>query len=130
MFKNIYETCPYCDDEVKIKKTGGNCPNCNHFVKPCSLCEMDVVNCGLCDKDKTGTYMKVATQIRCCTMDDVGENEGGYFTEIYYEKYSKTEWFDYVITHKDIKEEMENPTKHIAKYVDNLIKEIIKDKNY
>ncbi len=44
----IVEICPYCDTETKISSEGGYCEHCGKWVKPCSLCNMDKVNCNEC----------------------------------------------------------------------------------
>lgn len=37
----IYERCPYCENEVKIKYeiTPQQCPNCGKWICPCTLCK-------------------------------------------------------------------------------------------
>lgn len=42
------ELCPHCNEEVLINRKGGKCSVCGHFLKPCSLCDMDKVNCNEC----------------------------------------------------------------------------------
>ena len=44
----ITEYCPYCNDETEIEETGAVCSYCGHFLKPCSLCDMDKVKCNEC----------------------------------------------------------------------------------
>ena len=46
--EKIIEYCPYCNDEEEIEETGGICSGCGHFLKPCSLCDMDKVKCSEC----------------------------------------------------------------------------------
>ena len=42
------EFCPYCEQEVLINRNGEKCSVCGHFLKPCSLCDMDKVKCSEC----------------------------------------------------------------------------------
>ena len=46
----ITEYCPHCNDEVLINRNGEKCSGCGHFLKPCSLCDMDNVNCRDCEE--------------------------------------------------------------------------------
>ena len=46
--EKITEYCPYCNDETEIEETGAVCSYCGHFLKPCSLCDMDKVKCNEC----------------------------------------------------------------------------------
>ena len=46
----ITEYCPHCNDEVLINRKGEKCSGCGHFLKPCSLCDMDNVNCRDCEE--------------------------------------------------------------------------------
>lgn len=48
----IFEYCPHCNDEEEIKEIGGFCSGCGHFLKPCSLCDMDKVKCEDCKINK------------------------------------------------------------------------------
>lgn len=48
MENKIYEYCPYCNDESIIDKNGGICEHCGNYLKPCSLCNMNKVNCNKC----------------------------------------------------------------------------------
>lgn len=48
----IFEYCPFCNDESIIDEDGGNCKHCGKYLKPCSLCDMDKVNCNNCKFDK------------------------------------------------------------------------------
>ena len=48
----IFEYYSFCNDETEISKNGGVCEFCGHFLKPCSLCDMDKVNCNECKFDK------------------------------------------------------------------------------
>lgn len=43
-----YEFCPYCEEDVLIPTVGGYCDTCGVWLKPCSLCNMDKVNCNKC----------------------------------------------------------------------------------
>ena len=49
-----YELCPYCGEETQITEFGGKCKNCGRFLKPCSLCDMENVNCEKCKFDMKG----------------------------------------------------------------------------
>ena len=44
------EVCPNCNVEVLINRNGEKCEHCGKFIKPCSLCDMDNVNCRDCDE--------------------------------------------------------------------------------
>lgn len=47
------ELCPNCDNEVKIPNDRISlCPNCHTQIKPCSMCDMDSVECNHCKFDK------------------------------------------------------------------------------
>ena len=49
-FKNVYELCPSCANEVKLKANFEvqTCPNCGELIKPCALCkEMECTKCPL-----------------------------------------------------------------------------------
>lgn len=50
----ISELCPYCEHEVELenKFESQQCPNCNKIILPCSLCDMDKVNCSKCPIEK------------------------------------------------------------------------------
>lgn len=48
----IYEWCDNCGMETKIGENGGNCEHCGKFLLPCSLCDMDNVNCNKCQYKK------------------------------------------------------------------------------
>lgn len=60
--EKIVEWCPHCGQETEIDRLGGKCEHCGHFLKPCSLCNMDIVDCSKCEKDKTLQYMKKAIE--------------------------------------------------------------------
>lgn len=42
------EWCSECGQESEISIYGGYCKNCEKWLKPCSICDMDNVNCNLC----------------------------------------------------------------------------------
>lgn len=43
------EVCSYCDQQVEIADTGiSKCPNCGKWISPCSMCNMDEVDCKNC----------------------------------------------------------------------------------
>ena len=49
--EEVYEYCPYCEDEVKLDNEFKVqiCPNCGHAIVPCSICPLDScsANCPL-----------------------------------------------------------------------------------
>lgn len=51
LIKNdIVEYCGNCGQETNININGGYCEHCNIWLKPCSLCDMDKVDCSKCNK--------------------------------------------------------------------------------
>lgn len=48
----IYEWCDNCGMETKIGENGGKCEHCGKFLLPCSLCDMDIVDCNKCPYKK------------------------------------------------------------------------------
>lgn len=43
------ELCPICEWEVEIPADyPSNCPKCNNIILPCSMCNMDQVDCRKC----------------------------------------------------------------------------------
>lgn len=44
----IVEYCDNCGQETEIDRNGGYCEHCNKWLKPCSLCDWDNVNCNNC----------------------------------------------------------------------------------
>lgn len=59
VFNDIVEFCDNCNKEVVIPKNGGKCPYCGKWLYPCSLCDMDKVDCNNCKyKNKTEIYKK------------------------------------------------------------------------
>lgn len=43
------ELCPICEWEVEIPADyPSNCPKCENRILPCSMCNMDQVNCSEC----------------------------------------------------------------------------------
>jgi len=49
-YRYVWEECPNCGHEVRLisKMIWQECPICKVNIKPCSLCDMDVVNCSNC----------------------------------------------------------------------------------
>lgn len=49
-FKFVWEVCPHCETEVKLRAEfkKQDCPECGRLIKPCALCVMDIVNCNNC----------------------------------------------------------------------------------
>jgi len=43
------EWCDVCGMETEISQYGGYCDYCGKFLIPCSLCDMDKVNCSECE---------------------------------------------------------------------------------
>lgn len=44
-----FEWCPKCENEVRISTEGvSKCPICGRSIKPCSMCDMNEVNCSKC----------------------------------------------------------------------------------
>ena len=43
----ISELCPHCESEVVLDKVFKiqECPSCGKAIKPCSMCEMELVKC-------------------------------------------------------------------------------------
>ena len=50
----ITEWCDNCCQETEIDRNGGYCEHCNKWLKPCSLCDMDNVDCANCNKFEKG----------------------------------------------------------------------------
>lgn len=48
-----FEWCDECGQESEISINGGKCEHCGKFLLPCSMCDMDKVNCQNC-KFKNG----------------------------------------------------------------------------
>lgn len=44
----IIEWCSECGMESEISINGGKCTYCGKWLKPCSNCNMNIVNCNLC----------------------------------------------------------------------------------
>ena len=46
----INELCPRCESEVTLDKVFQiqECPSCGKPIKPCSMCDMNQVNCDEC----------------------------------------------------------------------------------
>ena len=53
MAKIVYELCPNCGQEVKLKAMFKvqACPNCGKPIKPCAMCDADTANCSKCPLD-------------------------------------------------------------------------------
>ena len=51
--KKVYEWCPYCEQEVKLKAEFAvqTCPSCGMRIVPCSMCD-DCDSCDDCPLDK------------------------------------------------------------------------------
>ena len=49
----IFEICPHCDQEIPLeeKKEKQLCHNCEGLIKPCSLCDLNEVDCNNCYLD-------------------------------------------------------------------------------
>lgn len=44
------ELCPYCENEVEISSEGKSiCPICGKEILPCSMCNMNEVDCNKCN---------------------------------------------------------------------------------
>ena len=51
-----WEMCPCCETEVAIKPFGISfCPECGEPILPCSMCNMDYHDCGICPYYATET---------------------------------------------------------------------------
>ena len=44
----IVEWCNNCENESVISRNGGYCEHCGKYLLPCSLCDMDKVDCNNC----------------------------------------------------------------------------------
>ena len=46
----ITEWCPLCESEVVLDNTFKiqKCPSCKNPIKPCSMCDMNKLNCNGC----------------------------------------------------------------------------------
>ena len=55
-----YEMCPECETEVELEMVLKKqiCPNCGKVIYPCSICDMDIVNCNECPLDAVCTKQK------------------------------------------------------------------------
>jgi len=53
-YRKTYELCPHCGREVELKAVMKlqKCPNCHKQIIPCSLCDMDKVDCSKCKLSK------------------------------------------------------------------------------
>ncbi len=57
--KKVTEWCSHCDREVKIHGDRiSKCPYCKTSIRPCMLCDMDIVNCNDCKFDKAIEVLK------------------------------------------------------------------------
>ena len=53
IINTTFEWCDECGQESEISINGGKCEYCGKFLLPCSMCDMDKVNCQNC-KFKNG----------------------------------------------------------------------------
>lgn len=53
IINTTFEWCDECGQESEILINGGKCEHCGKFLLPCSMCDMDKVNCQNC-KFKNG----------------------------------------------------------------------------
>lgn len=53
IINTTFEWCDECGQESEISVYGGKCEHCGKFLLPCSMCDMDKVNCQNC-KFKNG----------------------------------------------------------------------------
>lgn len=57
------ELCDVCGQETEIdNKVGGYCSTCGKFLKPCSMCDMDKVNCNECKFKIPKKYVYVVVE--------------------------------------------------------------------
>lgn len=63
------EWCDVCGMETEISENGGYCDYCGKFLIPCSLCDMDKVNCNECKFEKERGKNMVDYKIK-----EIGEN--------------------------------------------------------
>ena len=64
----IVEFCPGCEQEVKLRPVlmKQKCPKCGLTIKPCALCDMDVVdrrNCILDHRNSDVDRFSIVTKI-------------------------------------------------------------------
>lgn len=56
------EWCDECGQENEISSNGGYCKNCGEWLRPCSTCDMDNVDCNNCP------YLSMETRQRLNKM--------------------------------------------------------------
>lgn len=42
------EWCDKCGQENEISSSGGYCKHCGKWLRPCSICDMNIVDCNFC----------------------------------------------------------------------------------
>ncbi len=49
----VNEWCPHCEEDITLPAIMQiyKCPICTHRLKPCALCDIDIVNCNKCKLD-------------------------------------------------------------------------------
>lgn len=78
----IKEWCPNCGNDVEIKGTmrWHKCPVCGNYIKPCSLCDCDKVNCN--ENCPINDLTKPADKIGSHVIDELVDN-GEYLDLIF-----------------------------------------------
>lgn len=48
--ETFFEKCHHCDSKVELttKFKRHQCPDCKKWIKPCALCDLDLVDCDKC----------------------------------------------------------------------------------
>lgn len=58
-----FELCDNCGQETEIDSNlGSYCSTCGKFLKPCSMCDMDNVNCSKCNFKVPKRYVYVVIE--------------------------------------------------------------------
>jgi len=111
----INELCPYCGAEVELeaKFKKQRCPDCNEKIKPCSLCDMDQVDCKKCELD-LGTQIE---ELIKSTLDESVKKHGEKFVDDHHA---------YAVIKEEI-EEAEEQFEFIKLYLDIFWKKTKKD---
>jgi len=111
----INELCPYCGAEVELeaKFKKQRCPDCNEKIKPCSLCDMDQVECKKCELD-LGTQIE---ELIKSTLDESVKKHGERFTDDHHA---------YAVIKEEI-EELEEQFEFIKLYLEIFWKNTKKD---